>query len=119
MQIIVVCALLVQVMGMWPALAGLLTTLVLMPASSFLGRRLAKARKAIVGHTDARIKLTTEVLTAFLYPNLACFTSTSRFVRISLLQSSSRVHDQITLLLRALKTAKDEVKARILSQVSV
>lgn len=61
LQIVAVCALLVRVMGFWPAFAGLMTTFVLMPASSFLGRRLARARKAIVGHTDARVKLTTEV----------------------------------------------------------
>lgn len=61
MQIAVVCIILVRVMGMLPALAGLATTLLLIPASSFVGRRLAKARKAVVGHTDARVKLTTEV----------------------------------------------------------
>ena len=64
MQIAVVCLLLVRVMGPLPALAGLGTTLLLIPASSFVGRRLGKARKAVVGHTDARVKLTTEVCTA-------------------------------------------------------
>ena len=60
LQIVVVCFLLVRVMGMWPAVAGLATTCLLIPSSSWVGRRLSKARKAVVGHTDARVKLTTE-----------------------------------------------------------
>lgn len=61
LQILVVCALLVRVMGLWPAVAGLAVTLLLIPTSSFIGRRLSKARKAVVAQTDARVKLTTEV----------------------------------------------------------
>ena len=78
LQIVVVCFLLIRVMGMWPALAGLATTCLLIPSSSFIGRRLSKARKAVVGHTDARVKLTTEVLHLSLKSALYLFGSESR-----------------------------------------
>ena len=61
LQILVVCALLVRVMGIWSAAAGLFVTLLLIPTSSIVGKRLAAARRAVVGQTDARVKLTTEV----------------------------------------------------------
>ena len=54
--------LLVNIMSWAPALAGVGVTIILVPAGSFVSRRLAAIRRQIVACTDARMKLTTEVL---------------------------------------------------------
>ena len=63
-QIMVTMLLLVRVMSWAPALAGVGVTVILVPGGSFISRRLAKVRRQIVANTDARMKLTTEVIPA-------------------------------------------------------
>jgi hypothetical protein len=54
---------LVRLLG-WPAaLAGLSVTVAIIPLSAAVGKRLAQARKDMVNHSDARVKLATEVIT--------------------------------------------------------
>lgn len=54
---------LVRVIHWLPALAGLLMTALLVPASAMIGRKLSAVRKVLVGKTDARVKLCSEVAT--------------------------------------------------------
>ena len=61
-QVTVTMLLLVNIMSWAPALAGVGVTVILVPAGSFISRRLAAIRRDIVRCTDARMKLTTEVL---------------------------------------------------------
>ncbi|PRW61038.1 multidrug resistance-associated 1 isoform X8 [Chlorella sorokiniana] len=62
-QILVVMGLLVRVIHWAPALAGLGATLALIPIAGTVGRALAGVRRRLVGFTDARVKLCTEVIT--------------------------------------------------------
>ncbi|PRW33949.1 ABC transporter isoform A [Chlorella sorokiniana] len=62
-QILVVMGLLVRIIHWAPALAGLGVTIALIPISALVGRQLAAVRRALVGFTDARVKLCTEVIT--------------------------------------------------------
>ena len=62
LQILVVMAMLVRVLGLLPAAVGLAVTASLVPFSTFVGRELGKLRKATVSATDERLKLTSEVL---------------------------------------------------------
>lgn len=55
--------LLVRVINWAPALAGLGVTVALIPLSALVGRTLARVRRELVGYTDARVKLCTEVIT--------------------------------------------------------
>lgn len=48
------------------AVTGLVVTLAVMPLSMWVGNRQAQLRAKIVGCTDARVKLTSEVLTGGL-----------------------------------------------------
>lgn len=68
MQILVVMGLLVRIIHLVPALAGLAATLALIPLSTLVGRAMAAVRKELVGYTDARVKLCTEVITGKGYP---------------------------------------------------
>lgn len=63
LQILVVMGLLVRVIHWAPALAGLAVTIALIPLSAFVGKRLAAVRRELIGFTDARVKLCTEVIT--------------------------------------------------------
>ncbi|GAB4815546.1 hypothetical protein N2152v2_002592 [Parachlorella kessleri] len=62
-QILATMALLVRVIHWVPALAGLGVTVAIIPASTWLGKRLGALRKELIRHTDARVKLCTEVIT--------------------------------------------------------
>lgn len=59
----VVMGMLVRVVHFIPAAAGLASTIALIPFSIFTGRKLASIRKQLMAHTDARIKLCSEVVT--------------------------------------------------------
>eukprot|EP00191_Tetraselmis_sp_GSL018_P016990 CAMPEP_0177592954 /NCGR_PEP_ID=MMETSP0419_2-20121207/8848_1 /TAXON_ID=582737 /ORGANISM="Tetraselmis sp., Strain GSL018" /LENGTH=334 /DNA_ID=CAMNT_0019083881 /DNA_START=35 /DNA_END=1035 /DNA_ORIENTATION=- len=61
-QIIVVMAMLINVMNLWPAVAGFVVTVALIPLNMIIGRFLGRIRRTLVGKTDARIKLCTEVI---------------------------------------------------------
>lgn len=56
-------AMLVRVLSVWPALAGLAVTIAIIPLTMALGKLLTAARKDSVAAADQRIKLTTEVIT--------------------------------------------------------
>lgn len=62
-QILVVLGLLVRVIHVWPAVAGLAVTIALIPMTTLVGRKLSTVRKRLMGYTDARVKLCTEVVT--------------------------------------------------------
>jgi hypothetical protein len=62
-QILVVMGLLVRVIHLLPALAGLAVCVALIPLSTLVGRQLGRIRRRLVGYTDARVKLCTEVIT--------------------------------------------------------
>jgi ATP-binding cassette, subfamily C (CFTR/MRP), member 1 len=61
-QILVVMAMLVRVITPLPALAGLAVTLLLIPASTMVGKKLARIRKNVVQCTDIRVKACTEII---------------------------------------------------------
>lgn len=65
-QILVVMVLLTRVIGWAPALCGLLSTIMFIPITFFLGKKLASIRKQLMLQTDARIKLCTEIVTGNL-----------------------------------------------------
>lgn len=56
-------ALLIRILSVWPALAGLLVTVALIPLTMGLGKLLTRARRQSVAAADARVKLITEVIT--------------------------------------------------------
>jgi hypothetical protein len=56
-------SLLVRVLTLWPALAGLGMTVAIIPLTMLLGKLMTAARKDSVAAADARVKLTTEVIT--------------------------------------------------------
>lgn len=62
-QILVVMGLLVRIMSFWPAMAGLIVTILLIPLSALIGKKQGQVRKEVLKHTDARVKLCTEVIT--------------------------------------------------------
>jgi hypothetical protein len=62
-QIIVVMALLIRVLTVWPALAGLGVTIAIIPTTMLLGKLLTSARRESMAAADQRIKLMTEVIT--------------------------------------------------------
>jgi len=61
-QIAVIMVLLARVVHWQPALAGVLTTVVLVPVTAAITRKAAHVRKRLVGLTDARVKVCTEVV---------------------------------------------------------
>lgn len=63
MQILVVMGLLMRIIHVVPALAGLSVTIVLVPITTVVSRRLSKVRRALIKCTDDRVKLVTEVIT--------------------------------------------------------
>ena len=63
LQILIVMGLLVTIMGWAATLAGFAVTVVMIPSSTLVGRYLQAARKEMLKHTDARVKLSTEIIT--------------------------------------------------------
>eukprot|EP00884_Botryococcus_braunii_P017606 jgi/Botrbrau1/4529/Bobra.60_2s0019.2 len=61
-QILTVLALLVRIIHLLPAAAGLAVTLCLIPLSTVVANRLAATRKELMQHTDRRVKLCSEVM---------------------------------------------------------
>lgn len=62
-QILTVMGLLIRVIHFWPAFVGLAVTIIIIPLSTLVARSLARLRKKIVKLTDARVKLSSEVIT--------------------------------------------------------
>lgn len=61
-------AMLVRVVHVIPAACGLASTVAFIPFSIYTGRKLASIRKQLMQHTDARIKLCSEVVTGKTLP---------------------------------------------------
>ena len=61
-QISVIMVLLARLVHWQPALAGVLTTVVLVPITAAITRKAAGVRKRLIGLTDARVKVCTEVV---------------------------------------------------------
>jgi len=61
-QILTVMAMLIRILHVLPAVAGLAVTVLLIPLSSLVARRLGQIRKRIVKLTDERVKLSSEVI---------------------------------------------------------
>ena len=55
--------LLMRIIHVLPALAGLAVTICLVPITTVVSRRLSKVRRALIKCTDGRVKLVTEVIT--------------------------------------------------------
>ena len=70
MQILVVMLLLMRIIHLVPALAGLAVTIILVPITTVVSRRLKKVRAALIKCTDDRVKLVTEVITGRLFCDL-------------------------------------------------
>lgn len=73
MQILVVMGLLMRIIHVIPALAGLSVTIVLVPITTVVSRRLSKVRRALIKCTDDRVKLVTEVITGSAPGLIQCF----------------------------------------------
>ena len=71
MQILVVMVLLMRIIHVFPALAGLTVTIILVPITTVVSRRLRKVRAALIKCTDDRVKLVTEVITGMPHTHLA------------------------------------------------
>ena len=61
--------LLMRIIHVFPALAGLTVTIILVPITTVVSRRLRNVRKALLKCTDDRVKLVTEVITGQFYPS--------------------------------------------------
>ena len=62
LQVLGVIALLMRLLGLWPALACLAVSLAVVPINLLVLRTQTKLRRQTLVHTDARVKLTGEVL---------------------------------------------------------
>lgn len=62
-----VMGMLVRVIGLLPAVAGLSVTVIMIPLGTLLTRRLAVLRREQMTRTDARLKLTSEVVSGDKY----------------------------------------------------
>ena len=58
--------LLMRIIHVLPAVAGLAVTVILVPITTVVSRRLSKVRRALIKCTDDRVKLVTEVITGQL-----------------------------------------------------
>ena len=70
-QILVVMVMLMRIIHVFPALAGLMVTIILVPITTVVSRRLRKVRAALIKCTDDRVKLVTEVITGRPHTYLA------------------------------------------------
>jgi len=61
-QVLVTIGLLVRVLGIVPAAVGLLTTIIFIPINMAVGKRIFAYRRKLIGYTDKRVKMVTEVL---------------------------------------------------------
>lgn len=61
-QILAVMGLLIRIIHVWPALVGLGVTVAIIPLSTFVARALARIRKDVMVLTDARVKVSSEVI---------------------------------------------------------
>lgn len=69
MQVFVIIYALHNIVGLWPALAGLTTTVLLVPLNTINGRIVHRLRKELIAKTDARIKIMTEIINGNPFPS--------------------------------------------------
>lgn len=62
MQVIVIIYALHNIVGLWPALAGLTTTILLVPLNTITGKIVHRLRKELIAKTDVRVKIMTEII---------------------------------------------------------
>lgn len=62
-QIFIIMAMLARIMGWASTLAGLAVTVIMIPLSTLVGKALGTSRREMLKHTDARVKLSTEIVT--------------------------------------------------------
>ncbi len=62
LQVFAILLLLVRIIGWAPALAGLAVTLLILPLTMTLGRKLSDVRRSLLARTDARIKVVSEAI---------------------------------------------------------
>lgn len=72
MQIVVLMLFLSHLLSWQGAVTGLVVTLAVMPLSMWVGKWQGELRGKVVECTDARVKLTSEVLTGMIGQNLHC-----------------------------------------------
>ena len=70
LQIAVIMILLARLVHWQPALAGVLTTVILVPLTALITRKAAHVRKHLIVLTDARVKVCTEVVSGGPCPRL-------------------------------------------------
>ena len=61
-QMVVFMLLLARLVGWWSALAGVITTVTVMPISAWFGARQSASRERLIALTDARVKLCSEAM---------------------------------------------------------
>ena len=104
MQILIVMGLLVTIMGWAATLAGFAVTVVMIPSSTLVGRYLQASRKEMLKHTDARVKLSTEIVTGIKAIKLYAWED-PYVQRIGELREQELKQIRRTQLLTALNTA--------------
>lgn len=69
--------LIVHIMGWAATMAGFAVTVIMIPSSTIVGKYLGTARREMLKHTDARVKLSTEIVTGMelmMKPSQVCST---------------------------------------------
>ncbi|GBG71636.1 hypothetical protein CBR_g9052 [Chara braunii] len=62
LQIFVALAMLVNIIGPWPAVSGFAVLVLMIPAQAFVMSWLSSVRMKLITHTDERVKLITEII---------------------------------------------------------
>jgi hypothetical protein len=80
--------LLSRLVGWWSALAGVVTTVMVLPVSAWVGSRQSASRERLIALTDARVKLCSEAVSGgihlphcntVMYTHASAFSSTQAF----------------------------------------
>ena len=90
-----------RVIGVWPALAGLAATIVLVPLTGVVGKVVHRLRTDAIGKTDARVQLISEIISGALLCACTC-TACGAAQRIV----SDREHEGIAKLCAGIKAIK-------------
>ncbi|MEW5303174.1 MAG: hypothetical protein WDW36_005892 [Sanguina aurantia] len=103
-QILVVMGMLVNIMSWAPAMAALAVTILLIPLSTLVGKSLAAARKQMLIHIDARVKLCSEIITGIRAIKLYAW-EVPYVNRVTTLREKELVQIYRTQLMSSLNTA--------------
>ena len=116
-QILITFFLLVRVIRLIPALAGLGVMLCLFPLNAFLGKKLSASRKRLITKTDARVKMVSEVIMGIKAIKLYAWED-PYISRISQLRSQELVEIKTTVLLNLFQTLLFMIIPVLVSMVS-